>query len=134
MFKKVEHIGVAIKNLDEAESLFERLFGKSAYKREAVESEKVSTSFFNLGETKIELLESENESSAISKFIDKKGEGIHHMAFEVDDIEAELSRLKKEGFQLINQSPFKGADNKLVAFIHPKSCHGILVELCQEIK
>ena len=134
MFKKVEHIGIAIKNLDEAESLFERLFGKSAYKREAVESEKVSTSFFNLGETKIELLESENESSAISKFIDKKGEGIHHMAFEVDDIEAELSRLKKEGFQLINQSPFKGADNKLVAFIHPKSCHGILVELCQEVK
>lgn len=134
MFKKVEHIGIAIKNLDEAESLFERLFGKSAYKREAVESEKVSTSFFKLGDTKIELLESENESSAISKFIDKKGEGIHHMAFEVDDIEAELSRLKKEGFQLINQSPFKGADNKLVAFIHPKSCHGILVELCQEIK
>ena len=134
MFKKVEHIGIAIKNLDEAESLFERLFGKSAYKREAVESEKVSTSFFKLGDTKIELLESENESSAISKFIDKKGEGIHHMAFEVDDIEAELCRLKKEGFQLINQSPFKGADNKLVAFIHPKSCHGILVELCQEIK
>ena len=134
MFKKVEHIGIAIKNLDEAESLFERLFGKSAYKREAVESEKVSTSFFKLGDTKIELLESENESSAISKFIDKKGEGIHHMAFEVDDIDAELSRLKKEGFQLINQSPFKGADNKLVAFIHPKSCHGILVELCQEIK
>ena len=134
MFKKVEHIGIAIKNLDEAESLFERLFGKSAYKREAVESEKVSTSFFKLGDTKIELLESENKSSAISKFIDKKGEGIHHMAFEVDDIDAELSRLKKEGFQLINQSPFKGADNKLVAFIHPKSCHGILVELCQEIK
>ena len=134
MFKKVEHIGIAIKNLDEAESLFERLFGKSAYKREVVDNEKVSTSFFKLGNTKIELLESDNESSAISKFIAKKGEGIHHMAFEVDDIDAELSRLKKEGFQLINQSPFKGADNKLVAFIHPKSCHGILVELCQEIK
>ena len=133
MFKKVEHIGIAIKNLDEAESLFERLFGKSAYKREAVESEKVSTSFFKLGDTKIELLESENKSSAISKFIDKKGEGIHHMAFEVNNIEDELSRLKSEGFQLINEKPFKGADNKLVAFIHPKSCHGILVELCQEI-
>tara|TARA_B100000683_G_scaffold89829_1_gene88792 strand:- start:82 stop:486 length:405 start_codon:yes stop_codon:yes gene_type:complete len=133
MFKKVEHIGIAIKNLDKAESVFERLFGNNAYKREVVESEKVSTSFFKLGDTKIELLESDNDSSAISKFITKKGEGIHHMAFEVDNIEDELSRLKSEGFQLINEKPFKGADNKLVAFIHPKSCHGILVELCQEI-
>jgi len=133
MFKKVEHIGIAIKNLDEAESVFKCLFGKNAYKREVVESEKVSTSFFKLGDTKIELLESDNDSSSISKFIAKKGEGIHHMAFEVDNIEDELSRLKSEGFQLINEKPFKGADNKLVAFIHPKSCHGILVELCQEI-
>ena len=133
MFKKVEHIGIAINNLDKAESVFERLFGNNAYKREVVESEKVSTSFFKLGDTKIELLESDNDSSAISKFITKKGEGIHHMAFEVDSIEDELSRLKSEGFQLINEKPFKGADNKLVAFIHPKSCHGILVELCQEI-
>ena len=133
MFKKVEHIGIAINNLDKAESVFERLFGNNAYKRELVESEKVSTSFFKLGDTKIELLESDNDSSAISKFIVKKGEGIHHMAFEVDNIEDELSRLKSEGFQLINEKPFKGADNKLVAFIHPKSCHGILVELCQEI-
>lgn len=133
MFKKVEHIGIAINNLDKAENVFERLFGNNAYKREVVESEKVSTSFFKLGDTKIELLESDNDSSAISKFITKKGEGIHHMAFEVDNIEDELSRLKSEGFQLINEKPFKGADNKLVAFIHPKSCHGILVELCQEI-
>ena len=133
MFKKVEHIGIAINNLDKAESVFERLFGNNPYKREVVESEKVSTSFFKLGDTKIELLESDNDSSAISKFITKKGEGIHHMAFEVDSIEDELSRLKSEGFQLINEKPFKGADNKLVAFIHPKSCHGILVELCQEI-
>ena len=133
MFKKVEHIGIAINNLDKAESVFERLFGNNAYKREVVESEKVSTSFFKLGDTKIELLESDNDSSAISKFITKKGEGIHHMAFEVDSIEDELRRLKSEGFQLINEKPFKGADNKLVAFIHPKCCHGILVELCQEI-
>ena len=108
--------------------------GKASYKKENVESEGVSTSFYQVGETKLELLESEEQNSAISKFITKKGEGIHHIAFDVDDIEAELIRLKKEGFILINKTAFTGADNKLVAFIHPKSCHGILVELCQEIK
>ena len=134
MFKKVEHIGIAVKDLKSSDMLFEKLLGKSSYKKEHVESENVSTSFYQVGETKLELLESENEKSAISKYIIKKGEGIHHIAFEVDDINTELSRLKKEGFQLINETAFKGADNKLVAFIHPKSCQGILVELCQEIK
>ncbi len=114
--------------------MFKKLLGKASYKKENVESESVCTSFYQVGETKLELLESDNENSTISKYITKKGEGIHHIAFEVDDISAELIRLKNAGFRLINETAFKGADNKLVAFIHPKSCHGILVELCQEIK
>ena len=134
MFKKVEHIGIAVKDLKSSDKLFEKLLGKTSYKKEHVESESVSTSFYQVGETKLELLESDNEKSAISKYIVKKGEGIHHIAFEVDNINTELARLKKEGFLLINETAFKGADNKLVAFIHPKSCQGILVELCQEIK
>jgi methylmalonyl-CoA/ethylmalonyl-CoA epimerase len=134
MLKKVEHIGIAVKDIKNANTLFAKLFGKDHYKIEAVESEGVSTSFFMLGETKIELLEATNESSAISKFIEKKGEGIHHIAFEVEDIHSEMERLKNEGFDLINQQPKDGADNKLICFLHPKTTNGILVELCQEKK
>jgi methylmalonyl-CoA/ethylmalonyl-CoA epimerase len=132
MIKKVEHIGIAVKDLKSANTLFKKLFGKEHYKIEEVESEGVGTSFFMLGETKIELLEATSESSAISKFIDKKGEGIHHIAFEVDNIEEEMVRLKSEGFELISQQPKDGADNKRICFLHPKTTNGILVELCQE--
>jgi methylmalonyl-CoA/ethylmalonyl-CoA epimerase len=132
MLKKVEHIGIAVKDLKNANHLFSKLFGKDHYKVEAVESEGVSTSFFMLGETKIELLEATNENSAIARFIEKKGEGIHHIAYEVDDIHAEMERLKKEGFELIHPQPKEGADNKLICFLHPKSTNGVLVELCQE--
>ena len=131
---KVEHIGIAVKNLAEVNKLYAKLFNRGCYKQEEVASEGVNTSFFQLGETKIELLGSTSEDGPISKFINKKGEGIHHIAFEVADIEKEMARLKAEGFQLINEFPKKGADNKLVAFIHPKSTNGVLVELCQEIR
>jgi methylmalonyl-CoA/ethylmalonyl-CoA epimerase len=134
MLKKIEHIGIAVKNINEANELFTKLFGKESYKTETVESEKVSTSFFMLGESKVELLEAQNESSAIAKFIGKRGEGIHHIAFEVDDIYAEMKRLQVEGFEILNPEPKKGADNKLICFLHPKTTNGILVELCQEIK
>jgi methylmalonyl-CoA/ethylmalonyl-CoA epimerase len=134
MLRKVEHIGIAVKDINNANALFAKLFGKDHYKIEAVESEGVSTSFFMLGETKIELLQATHESSAISKFIEKKGEGIHHIAFDVEDIHAEMERLKTEGFELINQQPKEGADNKLICFLHPKTTNGILVELCQERK
>lgn len=134
MLKKVEHIGIAVKNLENSNNLFAKLFGKDHYKVEKVESEGVSTSFFMLGETKIELLEATDPDSAIAKFIEKKGEGIHHIAYEVEDIYAEMERLKKEGFELIHQQPKKGADNKLICFLHPKSTNGVLVELCQERK
>lgn len=134
MFKKIEHIGIAVKDLKNANELFSKLFGKDHYKTEAVESENVSTSFFMLGETKIELVAATNEDSAISKFIEKKGEGIHHIAYEVDDIQKEMERLKTEGFELIHQQPKDGADNKLICFLHPKSTNGVLVELCQEKK
>jgi methylmalonyl-CoA/ethylmalonyl-CoA epimerase len=130
--KKVEHIGIAVKDLSNANLLFEKLFNQSHYKVEEVESEGVSTSFFQLGETKIELLEACDENSAIAKFIQKRGEGIHHIAFEVDDIQAEMDRLQKEGFELIHQSPKDGADNKRICFLHPKSTNGVLIELCQE--
>ncbi|WP_462248820.1 methylmalonyl-CoA epimerase [Ekhidna sp.] len=133
MWKNVEHIGIAVKDLSSANELFETLFNKGNYKEEVVESESVTTSFFQLGETKIELLEGGSDS-AIAKFIEKKGEGIHHIAFEVDDIYSEMDRLRKEGFQILNEEPKKGADNKLVCFVHPKSANGVLVELCQEIK
>lgn len=132
MFKKVEHIGIAVKNFDASEDLFKRLFGKDAYKVEAVESEGVKTLFFQLGETKIELLEATKEDSPIAKFIEKRGEGIHHIAYDVEDIHAEMNRLKEEGFQLLNDQPKAGADNKLVAFLHPKTTNGVLVELCQD--
>lgn len=132
--KEVEHIGIAVKDLKKSNGLFESLFGQKAYKLEKVESENVSTSFFRIGETKIELLEATDPNSAISKFIEKRGEGIHHIAFEVDDITAEMKRLQEEGFTLLKEEPFQGADNKLVCFLHPKSANGVLVELCQEIR
>lgn len=131
---KVEHIGIAVKNMKNARELYTKLLNTEAYKEEVVNSERVNTVFFKAGESKIELLEGLDESSAISKYIEKKGEGIHHVAFEVEDIYAEIKRLEKEGFHVLNLEPKKGADNKLVAFIHPKSCNGVLVELCQEIK
>lgn len=131
---KIEHIGIAVKNLEASNALFTKLFNRSPYKLEVVESEGVSTSFFQMGESKIELLEATNENSAIAKFIEKRGEGIHHIAYDVADIRAEMERLKNEGFQLLNEEPKKGADNKLVCFLHPKGTNGVLVELCQEIR
>ncbi len=131
---KVEHIGIAVKNLKNSDALFSKLFGRAPYKAEEVASEGVKTSFFMMGGTKIELLEATHEDSAIAKFIEKKGEGIHHIAYEVEDIHAEIKRLKDEGFTILNEEPKRGADNKLVAFLHPKSTNGVLVELCQEIK
>ena len=131
--KKIEHIGIAVKNLDEANKTYEKLFGYTYYKTEEVESEGVRTSFFTCGESKIELLEGTNPDSPISKYIDKKGEGIHHIAYAVDDIEKEMRRLAEEGFRILNEKPKKGADNKLVVFLHPKSANGVLVELCQDI-
>lgn len=132
--KKIEHIGIAVKNLENSNNLFSKLFNTPPYKTESVESEQVKTSFFQVGDNKIELLEATDKNSSIARFIDNKGEGIHHIAFEVDDIEAEISRLKKEGFKVINDTPKRGADNKLVAFLHPKSANGVLIELCQDIK
>ncbi|MBL7882661.1 MAG: methylmalonyl-CoA epimerase [Bacteroidia bacterium] len=131
---KIEHLGIAVKNIEQSNELFTKLFGKAPYKLEKVESEGVSTSFFMIGESKIELLEATSPDSAIAKFIEKKGEGIHHIAFEVADIYAEMERLKNEGFTLLNEQPKKGADNKLICFLHPKSSNGVLIELCQEIK
>ena len=131
---KVEHIGIAVKDLEASDLLFAKLLGQASYKKEGVESEGVTTSFFKVGETKIELLEATREDSPIAKFIEKRGEGIHHIAYEVADIEAEMQRLKREGFILLNETPKKGADNKLVCFLHPKTTNGVLVELCQEIK
>ena len=130
---KIEHIGIAVKNLDEANELYAKLFGELSYKTEIVESEGVKTSFFMVGNNKIELLEATNDDSPIAKFINKKGEGIHHIAFDVDDIEAEVKRLTHEGFVVLNEIPKKGADNKLVVFLHPKTTNGVLIELCQEI-
>tara|TARA_B100000575_G_C22592980_1_gene371929 strand:+ start:126 stop:524 length:399 start_codon:yes stop_codon:yes gene_type:complete len=130
--KKIEHIGIAVKNLNNANFLFRKLFGVDNYKEEVVESEGVSTSFYMIGETKVELLEATSESSPINKFINKRGEGVHHIAFEVENIEFEIQRLKSEGFKLINDFPKDGADNKRIAFIHPKDTSGVLIELCQE--
>jgi methylmalonyl-CoA/ethylmalonyl-CoA epimerase len=134
MMNKIEHIGIAVKDLEVSNVLFEKLFGVAAYKSEAVESEGVITSFFKNGPNKIELLAATNPESPIAKFLEKKGEGIHHIAFDVIDIVAEVERLKKEGFVVLNENPKKGADNKLVVFLHPKSTNGVLIELCQEIK
>ena len=132
--RKIEHIGIAVHDLENSNELFSKLFGQPAYKTEEVASEGVKTSFFMCGPNKIELLEVTNENSPIAKFLEKKGEGIHHIAFDVEDIYAEIERLKLEGFTVLNETPKKGADNKLVAFLHPKTTNGVLIELCQEIK
>lgn len=132
MPKKLEHIGIAVSDLDASEKLFEKLLGTSSYKREEVQSEGVITSFFKIGDVKIELLAATKEDSPIAKFIEKKGEGIHHLAFESENIKKELSEKQENGFNLINEVPKDGADNKAIAFLHPKSTNGVLVELCQE--
>ncbi|MEZ4830162.1 MAG: methylmalonyl-CoA epimerase [Bacteroidia bacterium] len=131
---KIEHIGIAVQSLDIAEKIYTQLLGAPPYKRESVESESVVTSFFRAGESKIELLEATDESSAIARHISRRGEGIHHIAFEVADIYSEMARLKSAGVRLLNDSPKKGADNKLICFLHPKDCGGVLVEICQEIR
>lgn len=131
--KKVEHIGIAVRSLDQSVPLYEKLLQTACYKRETVESEQVDTAFFLQGDTKIELLQSQNPEGVIARFIEKKGEGMHHIAFEVDDIHAEMARLRQEGFELLNPEPKKGADNKLICFLHPKTTGGVLVELCMEI-
>jgi len=131
---KIEHIGIAVSDILSANTTYAKLLGKEHYKTETVESEGVTTSFFTIGESKIELLQATNENSAIAKSIQKRGEGIHHIAFAVEDIYKEIERLKTEGFQPISEAPKPGADNKLVFFFHPKSANGVLVELCQEIK
>ena len=132
--RKIEHIGIAVKDLEISNPIFEKLFGAPPYKFEEVASEGVKTSFFQNGPNKIELLEATNPESPIAKFIEKRGEGIHHIAFEVADIYAEMARLQAEGFTLLNAEPKRGADNKLVCFLHPKSANGVLVELCQKVK
>lgn len=134
MSNNVEHIGIAVKNLSISIPLFERLLNSSCYKTELVESENVNTAFFLENGTKIELLESVDPDGVIAKFIEKKGEGMHHIAFEVTDIIAEMERLKSEGFTLLNEQPKKGADNKLICFLHPKDSNGVLIELCQTIR
>jgi methylmalonyl-CoA/ethylmalonyl-CoA epimerase len=131
---KIEHIGIAVKNIESANKLFAALLGAEPYKTENVESEKVSTSFFRAGESKIELLEASDPGSAIARFISKRGEGIHHIAFDVADIRSSMKQLKDAGFELLSDEPKRGADNKLVCFLHPKSTNGVLVELCEEIK
>ena len=133
IMNKIEHIGIAVKDMETANKVYEQLLGVKHYKTEIVESEGVSTSFFKCGESKIELLQATNEDSPIAKFIAKRGEGMHHIAFSVDDIESEVQRLKREGFVILNEKPKRGADNKWVVFLHPKSAHGVLIELCQEI-
>ena len=131
--KKIEHIGIAVTDINKSNELFSKIFGKENYKSEIVESEGVITSFFQIGENKIELVEAKNPDSPISKYLQKNREGMHHIAFEVEDIEKEMERLKKEGIRLINDAPKKGADNKLICFLHPKDTNGVLIELCQEI-
>ena len=133
-FRRIEHLGIAVKDLQAANALFELLLGAAPYKEETVESERVVTSFFRTGENKIELLATTSPDGPIGKYLETKGEGIHHVAFEVDDIHAEMKRLRDAGFKLINDEPKRGADNKLVCFVHPKTANGVLVELCQEIK
>lgn len=134
MLTNVEHIGIAVRDITASNDLFAKLLNVQPYKAEIVTSEGVATSFFRVNQTKIELLEATNPDSPIAKFLEKKGEGIHHVAFEVENIEAEMERLKAEGFTLLNEVPKRGADNKLVCFLHPKATNGVLIELCQEIK
>lgn len=131
---RIEHIGIAVKNLTNSIDIYQRLLNTDCYKTEQVASEQVNTAFFKTGENKVELLQATSADSAIAKFLEKKGEGIHHIAFLVDDIIAEMERLREEGFVLLNESPKKGADNKMVCFVHPKDTNGVLIELCQEIK
>lgn len=131
--KKIEHIGIAVKSLQDSNEMYTKLLGKQPYKTEAVASEGVTTSFFEMGDSKIELLEATKEDGPIAKFLEKRGEGIHHIAYAVDDIKAEMNRLKSEGFTVLNETPKKGADNKWVVFLHPKTTGGVLIELCQDI-
>ena len=133
MIKKIEHIGIAVKNLNKSNELFKKLLGEQSYKTEAVDSESVTTSFFKVGDQKIELLEASEPNSTIARFIERRGEGMHHLAFHVESIDEEIERLEKEGFEFVSKTPIKGADNKMVVFLHPKTTNGVLVELCQEI-
>ena len=132
--KKIEHIGIAVSDIEKSNKVFEKIFGKENYKSEKVESEGVVTSFFQIGENKIELVSATNYDSPIHKYLSKNREGMHHIAFDVEDISSEIQRLKKEGIRLLNESPKKGADNKLICFLHPKDTNGVLIELCQEIE
>ena len=131
--KKIEHIGIAVKDIKASNKLFAKIFGKDAYKTENVESESVTTSFFQIGENKLELVAATNKDSPIAQYLTKNNEGLHHIAFDVENIFSEMNRLKKEGFRLLNDTPKKGADNKLICFLHPKDTNGVLIELCQEI-
>lgn len=131
--RKIEHIGIAVKDLDKSNELFAKLLGKKHFKTEEVTGEKVVTSFFQVGETKVELLQATDKSSPIAKYLEKKSEGVHHIAFDVENINAEVERLKAEGFEILNETPKLGADNKLVVFLHPRSTNGVLIELCQEL-
>lgn len=132
--RKIEHLGIAVRSIEESNNLFEKLLGSAPYKEETVDKEQVKTSFFRVGSNKIELVQSLDDDGVIAKFIEKKGEGIHHVAFDVPDIRAEMKRLSDQGFRLLSEEPYKGADNKLVCFVHPKTAGGILVELCQNIE
>jgi methylmalonyl-CoA/ethylmalonyl-CoA epimerase len=132
--KKIEHIGVAVEDIDAANKVFAKIFGKAAYKIETIKSEGVETSFFQIGDSKLELVAATNENSPISKYLSKNKQGLHHIAFDVEDIISEMARLKEKGFRLLNDTPKKGADNKLICFLHPKDTNGVLIELCQEIK
>ena len=133
MIKKIEHLGIAVKDLNKSNELFKKLLGEQSYKTEAVDSESVTTSFFKVGDQKIELLEASELNSTIARFIERRGEGMHHLAFHVESIDEEIERLEKEGFEFVSKTPTKGADNKMVVFLHPKTTNGVLVELCQEI-
>jgi methylmalonyl-CoA/ethylmalonyl-CoA epimerase len=134
MIKKIEHVGIAVKDLKKSNELFKKLLGQASYKTETVESENITTSFFKIGEQKIELLKSTSENSSISRFLDRRGEGMHHLALHVEDIPKEIQRLENEGFSFVSKTPVKGADNKMIVFLHPKTTNGVLIELCQEIK
>ncbi len=132
--RKIEHIGIAVKNIEESNKVFAKIFGKENYKSEIVESEGVVTSFFQVGENKLELVSATNSDSSIAKYLEKNREGMHHIAFDVEDIEKEMIRLKNEGVRILNEKPKQGADNKLICFLHPNDTNGVLIELCQEIK
>ena len=134
MIKKIEHVGIAVKDLNKSNILFKKLLGEPSYKTETVEAEAVTTSFFKLGNQKIELLQAMTSNSPVSKFLNKRGEGMHHLALHVEDIHKEIQRLEKEGFSFVSKTPTKGADNKMIVFLHPKTTNGVLIELCQEIK